>query len=166
MTGLDRVREYLCQGLTEAGLDAVTAWSGEKKKRRDGPVVAVSLRSCEGSMSGFRDYLGERYNADSQRWEELYGKRARFTFGLDIYSASGDGAAECQTAFDRLADVFQSGMPAGLKPESLRREETVYDEQLGLFRCPVEAVCSAFLYAVAGEDGTFADFEVRGEGKG
>lgn len=166
MTGLDKIREHLCQSLVEAGIPAVTAWSKENKKRMDGPVAAVSLRGCEGWNGGFQDYLGERYNADSQRWEELYGKRAKFTFGLDLYSAAKDGAAQCQKVFDRIADLFQEGTPAGLKLINLSREETVYDEGLGLFRCGVEAVCSAYLYAVAEENGTFVDFEVRGERKG
>lgn len=165
MTGLDEIRECLCQSLNEAGIYAVTAWSKENRKRSDGPVAAVSLRSCEGGPGGFKDYLGERYNPDSQHWEELYGKRVKFTFGLDLYSAARDGAAECQQVFDQIADAFQSGMPSGLKLEGLSREETAYDEQLGIFRCAVEAVCSAYLYAVAEEDGTFVDFEVRGERK-
>lgn len=165
MTGLDKIRECMCQCLTQAGINAVTAWSKDDKKKRSGPVVAVSLRACEGGPGGFKDYLGERYNADTQRWEELYGKQAKFTFGLDIYSAARDGAAECQSAFDRIADALQEGTPSGLRLENLSRKETAYDEELGLFRCCVEAVCNAYLYAVADEDGVFVDFEVRGERK-
>ena len=166
MTGLDKIREYVSQCLLQAGVNAVTAWSGEDKKRYDGAVVAVSLRGCEGSPGGFKDYLGERYNEDTRRWEELYGKQARLTFGLDIYSNGKDGGAQCQTAFDQIADALQNAMPSGLRLENLSRGETDYDKELGLFRCPVEAVCNAYLYAVTDEDGLFVDFEVRGERKG
>ena len=41
--------------------------------------------------------------------------------------------------------------------------EAEYDGTLRLFRLPVEAVCSARLWAAADESGVFADFEVRGE---
>lgn len=163
MTGLDKIRECMCQCLTQAGIHAVTAWSREEKKRYTGPVAAVSLRACQGGPGGFQDYLGERFNSDSQRWEEVYGKRARLTFGLDIYSDSRDGAADCQSAFDAMVEALSEGLPSGLNLESLSRGESVYDKETGLFCCNVEAVCGAYLYAVADEDGVFADFEVRGE---
>lgn len=165
MTGLNKLQEQLCRCLNQAGVPAVTAWSGENKARRDAPVAAVSLRGCRGGPGGFQDYLGERYNSDTGRWEELYGKRATLTFGLDLYAGGREGAAQCQSAFDALAQALSDAPPAGLRLESLSRGETVYDEQLGLFRCAVEAVCGAYLYAVADEDGVFADFEVRGESK-
>lgn len=163
MTGLDKIRELVANCLTEAGVAAVTAWSGEDKKHREGAVAAVSLRSCQGGPGGFRDYLGERYNADTGRWEELYGRKAKVTFGLDLYAPGRDGAALCQTAFDKMVDALENGAALGLSLESLSRKETVFDGELGLFRCPVEAVCEAWLYAVADEGGAFLDFEVRGE---
>lgn len=163
MTGLDRMREFVTDCLTAAGVTAVTAWSPDDKKRREGAVVAVSLRGCRGGPGGFQDYLGERYNADTGRWEELYGRKADLTFGLDIYAAGRDGAAQCQAAFDKVADALENGAPLGLTLESLSRKETLFDGELGLFRCPAEAVCQAYLYAVADGGGTFLDFEVRGE---
>lgn len=165
MTGLNRIGEILCRHLQENGVEAVTAWSAEEKKRHAGAVAAVSLRGCEGMPGSFRDYLGERYNSQSQRWEELYGKKGRFTFGLDLYSQERDGAAECQAAFDEIADALQKAGPEGLKLEQLSRGETGFDEALGVFHCPVTAVFGAYLYAVADESGTFTDFEVRGERK-
>ena len=162
MTGLDAIREELTACLRQGGLEAVTAWSAQTKSRPEGAVTAVSLRGCTAVPGGFRDYLGERYNKEKDRWEELYGRKAKLTFGLDIYASGQDGGAQCQTAFDRLADLFHGGVLPGLRLESLSREETVYDRELGLFRCPVQAVCDAYLYAVADEDGVFMDFEVRG----
>lgn len=165
MTGLDTIRECMTDCLVRAGVQAVTAWDRGDKTRREGPVVAVTLRSCRGQPSGFRDYLGERYNAGLGRWEELYGKKVKVTFGLEIYSAGRDGAARCQSAFDQVADGLQNGAPAGLALAELSRGETEYDRETGLFHCPAQAVCDAYLYAVADEGGAFVDFEVRGEGK-
>ena len=163
MTGLDKIRELVTSCLVEAGIEAVTAWGPDDKKRREGVVAAVSLRGCQGGPGGFQDYLGERYNPGTGRWEELYGRKARLTFGLDLYAAGRDGGDQCQAAFDKMADALENGAPLGLSLESLSRKETVFDGELGLFRCPVEAVCQAWLYAVADEGGAFLDFEVRGE---
>lgn len=162
MTGLDRMRACMTDCLRQAGVLAVTAWGpGERKDWREA-VVAVSLRACRGEPAGFKDYLGERYNAQAGRWEELYGRKAKLTFGLDIYAPGRDGAAKCQTAFDRVADALQNGGPAGLSLGELSHGEIAYDRELGLFHCPAEAVCGAYLYAVADEGGSFLDFEVRG----
>lgn len=163
MTGLDKIRELVTSCLAEAGIEAVTAWGPDDKKRREGVVAAVSLRGCQGGPGGFQDYLGERYNPGTGRWEELYGRKARLTFGLDLYAAGRDGGDQCQAAFDKMADALENGAPLGLSLESLSRKETVFEGELGLFRCPVEAVCQAWLYAVADEEGAFLDFEVRGE---
>lgn len=165
MTGLDKVQDCMVQCLKEAGVRGVTAWSGEDRKRHKEAVVAVGLRSCRGEPSGFRDYLGERYNDQAGRWEELYGRRARLAFGLDIYGYGKEGAARCQTVFDRIADALQNAGPMGLTLGELSHGEIRYDEALGLFHCPAEAVCDAYLYAVADEGGTFVDFEVKGVSK-
>lgn len=162
MTGLDRARECMTECLLRAGVHAVTAWSREESKRPNSAVVAVSLRGCQGAPGGFQDYLGERYNTDAQRWEEIYGRRAKLTFGLDIYASGRDGAAECQSAFDALAGALQDGGPVGLSLAELSRGEVRFDEETGLFRCPAQAVCDAYLYAVTDENGSFLDFEVRG----
>ncbi len=162
MTGLDKMRQCMTDCLLGAGIAAVTAWGPGERRRQEEAVVAVSLRGCRGEPSGFKDYLGERYNTAAKRWEELYGRRAQLTFGLDIYGPGRDGAAKCQAAFDKVADALQNGGPAGLKLGELSRGEIRYDEAMGLFCCPAQAVCGAYLYAVADEGGTFLDFEVRG----
>ena len=84
MTGLDKMRECVTDCLRAGGVNAVTAWSGEDKKRSDGAVVAVSLRGCRGGPGGFQDYLGERYNAEAGRWEELYGRAKLFTEAAQV----------------------------------------------------------------------------------
>ena len=130
---------------------------------RAGAVAAVSLRACESGPGGFQDYLGERYDAPTATWRELYGKKLRVTVGLDLYAPAEGGEAACQRAFDRMAAAFHSGGPPGLKVRSLSRGEGRFDEGQGLFCCPVEAVCEAWLYAETDGSGAFLRFEVKGE---
>ena len=82
------VREQMAAFLRQQGVDAVCAYPEERRRQRSGPVAAVSLRACQGGPGGFRDYLGERYDESNGRWQELYGRRATLTFGLDLYGES------------------------------------------------------------------------------
>ena len=43
--------------------------------------------------------------------------------------------------------------------------EVEYDQGMGLFHCPAQAICDGYLYAVADEGGAFLDFIVKGEGR-
>ena len=86
MNGLDRIRECMTEFLQEQGVAALTAWPDGRRVKPDQAVAAVSIRRCEGGPSGFQDYLGERYNGETGRWEELYGKELTVFFGLDLYA--------------------------------------------------------------------------------
>ena len=164
MTALDTIRETMARYLNENGVAAITAWPEENRARPQGAVAAVSLRACEGENAGFQNYLGERYNQESGRWEELYGRRVTLTFGLDLYAGTGgtEGEKQVRAAFDRMAEALHRGGPDGLKIKSVSCGETDYDRTADRYRCPAEAVCEAFLYAVADEGGTFLEFEVKG----
>ena len=165
MTGLDKIRESMTEFLVTQGLTAITAWPAEEKKRWDEPVVAVSVRACDGGPGGFQDYLGERYDEASGSWQELYGRKVRVVFGLDVYAPGESGAGGCQAAFDHLAGALSGAGPDGLRVKEISRGEVRFDQALGLFVCPAEAVCEAYLYAMAEEGGAFLDFVVKGEGK-
>lgn len=160
--GLDKARERLAEHLRAQGLTAVTAWGQEGRKERAGAVVCVSLRGCRTGPSGFRDYLGERYDPVTGRWEELYGKRAKLIFGLDLYADAQAGEGAIQTAFDRMTDALSAGGPEELTVEEISCGETQYDREGRTLKRTVEAVCGAYLYAVAEPGGTFLDFEIRG----
>lgn len=166
VTGLDQVREALAEYLQSREIHAVSAWSKEPKKRHERPVVSVSLKECCGTGAGFQDYLGERYNEAAGRWEELYGKKLELTFGLDLYGGMEQGAAGCQKEFDALADALAAGGPVGLRLGNLSCGETEFDRETGMFHCPAELEASAWVYAVAAEDGEMLlDFTVRGAWK-
>lgn len=164
---LDDVRDQMARYLRQEGLDAVCAWPEAARTRKNTPVLAVSLREFQGGPGGFQDYLGERYNKEAGRWEELYGKRARVTFGLDLYAPRGQetGAAGIERAFDTLGEALRRGGPEGLQVVELNRGEIGFDQGTNLFRCKAEAVCRLYLYAVTDEKGQFLDFEVRGKEK-
>lgn len=163
VTGLDRVREALADYLREQGLHAVTAWSEETRKRHEKPVIAVSLKESKSAGAGFQNYLGERYNEETQCWEELYGKKLSLTFGLDLYGGKELGAEGCRKAFDELADALAAGGPEGLRLGTLSCGETRFDQETGMYLCPAELEASAWMYAVAtGDGGLLLDFTVRG----
>ena len=72
---------------------------------------------------------------------------------------------DTQRAFDALADALTRGCPQGLSLVEFSCGETVYDKQARLLRRPAQAVCQAYLHAVARPGGLFVDFELRGEVK-
>jgi len=162
LAGLDDIRECLTAFLEEQGVRAVSAWPEESRKQSRGGLAAVSLREVQGGPAGFRDYLGERYDEQTKRWVELSGRRVLLTFGVDLYAGPGEGAAEVERTFDRLAQALHTGGPAGLKIKEFSCGECVYDGEADRWRCPVRAVCQAYLYAAADEGGAFLDFEVKG----
>lgn len=162
MAGMERVRERMAEYLRQRGVEAETAWSDQPRTEKQSPVTVVSLRSCEAGAAGFQDYLGERYNEETGLWEELYGKRAELTLGLDLYAGRGTDGAELQRAFDALTDALAQGGPAGMEVRSFSCGETEYDQRAGRMKRSAQAVCEVWLYAAVWPEGEFLEFEVRG----
>ena len=160
--GLELIRERMCAFLKERGVNALTAWPEGERRAEAEPVVLVSLRRCQAGPSGFQDYLGERFNRDSGQWEELYGRKVKLTFGLDLYAAAQTGEGAVQRAFDALAAALQDGTPEGLTLTEFSCGETVYDDRERRLRRPAQAECTACLCAVTEPGGAFLDFEIRG----
>ena len=160
--GLAALREQMAAYLNERGARAITAWPGEERGRWEEPVTVVSLRSCQLGPASFQNYLGERYDQETGLWQELYGRRAQVTFGLDLYAPEeGDGAA-LQQALDTLTQALAQGGPSGLAVQEVSCGETAYDTRQRLVKKTVQAVCQAY-FRTAGQSGElFADFEVRG----
>jgi len=114
----------------------------------------------EAGPPGFQDYLGERYDEARGAWGELYGKRMKLTLGLDLYAAT---AGQAQEGLDLLTAALEGELPAGLRLEEFSAGETCWREKERRFLCPAQARFTVWSYAVAGEDGSFLDFEVEGE---
>ena len=156
---LDKIREHMADYLREKGLDVVCAYPEFTRVRKSTLVISLALRSCEGGPSGFRDYLGERYNEETENWEELYGRKITLNFGLDLYGTTGRIA---QSGLDTVAEAFHLENPSGLTVLGFSGGTLSYDSDMKLFHYPAEVTCEAFLYAIADEGGTFLDFEVKG----
>lgn len=160
--GLERIRRHMADYLNSRGVNAVTAWPMSPRREWEEPVVAVSLRGCKAGPAGLQNYLGDRFDEETGRWEEKYGRRAELTFGLDIYAPEkGDGEA-VQAAFDALAGALILGGPEGLEVQSFSCGQTVRDGGSRRLKRPAEAVCIAYLCAVSDAGGGFTDFELRG----
>ena len=161
--GLERIGRRVADYLNGRGIPAVTAFPALPRRELEGPTAVVSLRGCKIGPAGFENYLGERYDPETDRWVERYGRRARLTFGLDLYAPErGEGEA-LQTAFDALAGALLLEGPEGLELEELSCGQTLRDGER--LKRPVEAVFAACLSAASDTGGGFTDFELRGVAK-
>ncbi len=160
--GLERICQVVADYLNERGVAAVTAWPAAPRQEREEPVAVVSLRGCRAGPSGFQNYLGERYDEASGRWEERYGKKAELTFGLDLYAPEKGGGEMLQRAFDALAGALLLGGPEGIDLRELSCGQTVWDSESQRLKRPAEAVGTAWLCAVTDGSGAFVYFELRG----
>lgn len=159
---IQELQTALVAFLQAHGLTAVTAWSEERRLRPGQAVAAVALRALECAQPGFQDYLGERYNESTGAWEELYGRKAGLTFGVDLYGAT---AETVRAGVNALSLALSREGPEGLRPVELHVGETVYQENARRYMCPAQVKFTAWLAAVTGEEGSFLDFEVKGEQK-
>lgn len=162
MNGLEELRSSLTAYLNDCGIPAVNAWESGKRTRTEIPVVAVSLRGCAGTPAGLQDYLGESWEEERGCWVERYGSRVELTFGLDIWSPRSGGAAACAQRFSELTQVLMACAPAGVRLREISCGETVFDEEAGLFHCPVRAMGTVMLQAAREESGAWMDFTVKG----
>lgn len=157
--------EQMCQAmadyLTNHGISAAAAFPQTMRKEA-GPVAVVFLRGCQAESSGFQDYLGERFNEETGLWEELFGKKAKITFGLDLYAGEKGDGQQLQQAFDQLAGALILGGPDGLRVEGFSCGQTEYDGESRRLKRSVQAVCTVYLSAVEHSGGKFVDFELRG----
>ena len=161
-TGLEAIRERMAEYLTARGVETVTAWPRGQRRELENPVAVVSLQGCQAGPAGFQNYLGERYNETTGLWEELYGRKAKLTFGLDLYAPAREDGMELQTAFDTLAAALMEDGPRGLEVLEFSCGETEYDSQARLLKRPAQAVCQTWLYSTPQSGGLFLDFELRG----
>lgn len=162
-TELDALRTYMADLLRTKGVEAMEAWPREGRPRLTDVVAAVSIRSCKAEPGAFWEYLGEELDPDTGTWRERYGRRLEVVFGLDLYAPGEGGGGVCQEGFEALAGALNAGGSGGLRVRSLSRGEVSYDQDLDVLKCPVEALCQAYLYAAAQESGSFTDFVVKGE---
>ena len=159
MRGTEQLRQALTEWMTVHGVPAVCAWPEGQRAPAGKAVVAVSLRKMESKSPGFQDYLGERYDPEMDDWVEIYGKRVRLTFGLDVYAET---ASEVGMGLDNAAELLGEGRPVGLKMLEFSAGETTLQKDSRRYCCPAQAVFEVWAFGRDAEDRNFLDFEVRG----
>lgn len=161
--GITQVKEALIDALASAGVIARAAFEPEWAKHYDQPVVAVGFRCGESRGDAMGCYLGQQLDRETQTVREIYGMKLELTLSLDIYSPAASGAAGCESTLEKLHQVMLSGLPSGLRPDSLQWEETGWDQNTGMFLRKGSLGCCAHFSAVASEDGALlSDFILKG----
>ena len=160
--GLENIREQMVDYLKERGVQAFAAWPAGERPVQEGALVVVSLRGCQAGPLVIPLSQVVLKAGGTGLWQELYGRKAALTFGLDLYAPRGQGDVGIQTAFDQVVQAFAQGAPQGLAVQEVACGETVYDGQAKRMKRPAQVVCQAYLYAAAQPGGLFTDFELRG----
>lgn len=161
--GLEQVKTAVAEALEKSGIRAVTAYAPGRAMEYRRPVVAVGLRTGESRGGALGSYLGTRLDPDTQSCQEIYGVQMELTLSLDIYSPPCTGAAGCESALEALHQAALQGLPAGLKPRELKWEETVWDEETGMFLRRCGFTCLAYFTAAVSEGSLLlSDFILKG----
>lgn len=164
MVTLSGITRALESCLKDGGVGAaIREYPPEYKKRYDAPVLCVGLKNGAGALSGFAEYLGEKFDPETNGYNEIYGKRIDLTFGLHIFSPKADayGALGCLAVFAEVAGAL-SNLPSGLKVREIVCGETKFDLEVNMFHCEIELFCTACMYAVKKEDTEYLDFVLKG----
>lgn len=162
MTAVTMLREGLVRLLKEGGLSAMEAFSSAERRRWEKPVLVVSVKEFAAKEPGLGSYLGERWKAETQSFEEVYGQWVSIRFSLDLYGPKSGGDAGFAETIDRVCELLSGKAPMGLSVLELNFGETKYDQSCDLLRRQGSLACEGLLYALQAEDGSFNDFEVRG----
>jgi len=152
----------LAEWLKERGIPALTGWSGQERSALTAPAVVVSVREYTACSAGFSDYLGERYDEESARWEELYGKKVEALLGLDLYAPERSSEGEMQRLLEKMVRTFSLECPEGMRVGELACGGTKWDEKQRRLKREVSVKCTFWIRAVWGDSGEFLDFELRG----
>jgi len=159
---LTALREAMTAFLTDRGIRALSAWPGRERLVRAAPLAVVQMEEVKARPMGFQDYLGQVYDGEAGQWRERYGQKVTVTFRLDLYSPRSAGETGCRRLLDQAATAFQTGGPAGLAVAEWTMAEPAFDQESGMFRGKLSAVCRGSLEAVSDETGAFLGFVVKG----
>lgn len=163
MSGLEQVKTAVAAALEKAGVAARISFAPGWAAEYSTPVVAVGLRTGESRGGALGSYLGQQVDPKTLLSHEVYGVRVDLTLSLDIYCPPQSGAGGCDSTLETLHQVVLGGLPSGLKSTELKWEETVWDEDTGMFLRRGSLCCGAFFTAGVGEDGQrLTDFILKG----
>ena len=160
---LDELQAGLADFFNQRGVQAVAGWQPGRRVDGDNPVVLVLLDKLDCGPAAMQDYLGQTLDEETGMWQEMYGRRAKMTFVLDVLARPGVGVQACRAVFDQLVRTVQREKPVGLSVLELKGQEPEYDEKEGLMRLRCRLECAGWLYAAGDETGSFLDFTLRGD---
>jgi len=152
----------LARWLAERGIPARTGWTGTPCTGLTAPAAVVTVREFFADCAGFTDYLGEQYNEETARWEEVYGKKVRLTLGLDLYAPERSSEGEMQGLLEQIVRVLTLECPEGMQVGEFACAETRWDGEQRKLKREVSLKCTLWLRAAIAESGEFLDFELRG----
>lgn len=162
MTALPLLREAVVSLLQSRGIRTLAAFPATARRQQREAVAVVSLQEFHAEAPGFCNYLGERFEVETNAWQEVYGQAVSLRFALDLYGPRDGGEAALQALMDKISDVFTTEKPAGLSVSGLSWGEMNYDRSCDLFCRNGNLLCEGTIYALYDVDGSFLSFEMRG----
>lgn len=162
MTAVSLLQEKLIAFFQTAGLTAMAAFPSTERYRWERPILVVSVKEFSLRESGLGSYLGERWNKDAQRMEEVYGQWVAIRFSLDLYGPRKGGEAKLSETLDRVCWLVSDGTALGCSVLEWKFGEIEYDRSCDMLKRQGSLLCEGLLYARRAEDGSFTDFEVKG----
>ena len=69
-------------------------------------MVAVGAKQAELAHAGLMNYLGERYDAESGRTVEVYGRKLKMAASLDVYAPRRKGARGCEQTAEAVSEAL------------------------------------------------------------
>ena len=152
-------------GETHGFVQPVTAVSGGEPFSV-GPLGAADRRCWRylgSAHAGLMNYLGERYDAESGRTVEVYGRKLKMAASLDVYAPRRKGARGCEQTAEAVSEALLDGLADGLTLDELSWEKTEWDEEYGMFVRRGTARCTAYFVATADEESAvLTDFILKG----
>lgn len=162
MTQMTKLREEMAALLRTAGIAVREAFPVAARRESREPFVLLSLKEMESMEGGFLSYLGERYCVETQEYEEVYGRKLRLCFGLDVYAPKAKGAEGGQALMEQIGDLVTTQAPLGLSGLRLSWGEATFEKGADLFRREGKLFAEGLLYLLREEGGRFLSFEVKG----
>lgn len=146
-------------GETHGFVQPVTAVSGGEPFS----VGPLGAKQAELAHAGLMNYLGERYDAESGRTVEVYGRKLKMAASLDVYAPRRKGARGCEQTAETVSEALLDGLADGLTLDELSWEKTEWDEEYGMFVRRGTARCTAYFVATADEESAvLTDFILKG----
>lgn len=162
MTAISLLQEQLITFFQTAGLSAMAAFPSTERFRWESPLLVVSVKEFSLREPGLGSYLGERWNKETKRVEEVYGQWVTIRFSLELYGPKKGGVATLSETVDRVCSLVLDGTALGCSVLEWKFGEIEYDRSCDMLKRQGSLICEGLLYALRAEDGSFTDFEVKG----